>query len=313
MLLTTSWLMAAEEDDVSTEAEKQPEEASVTDVRMIREQGNVIGYQPLTVAGQEIDATFLEETIGKDHGVIVFFHDRGRGYENYGITPLRKAFPEYGWSTLSIALDYPYQPNIYLYDASQVAKEAANAAKEAKAAKKEDPNKEPAWDDEIPEEEEEEIEPEEKEEQAEVKKLPPISNIQRIEAVMTFLKSKEAERIVFVGHGAGGDTAVTLLGELKTPVEALVLVGTAQLTSDDVWETFKFPILDIYGSNDLDGVDTAVKQRRKLMNRAGNPYYGVREVTGADHVFYGLQPQLILTIRSWLHKQFVETVEQVDE
>ncbi|OUR63623.1 hypothetical protein A9Q79_09795 [Methylophaga sp. 42_25_T18] len=310
---------AGEEGVVVDDAASETLNAGVqiTNHNMIRTQGELDGYQPLTVAGQEVEATFLEETSGEEHGIIVFFHDQGDAFENKGITPLRHSLPEYGWSTLTVALDYPYEAELYLHDPNAVAREQAigseNKAKEdAEVAKDAAKDKEPAWDDEEPEEVPEvEIPEEGKTEEANVEKLPPVSNIERLEAVLSFIQAKNVERIVFVGHGKGGEKAVELLGQITTPISALVLIGTSKFASDEVWKTFEFPVLDIYGTNDFSHVASAVEHRKTIMRRIGSKNYESRKVIGADHVFYGLQPQLVSMIRRWLHRIFLAPIEEV--
>ena len=90
----------------------------------------------------------------------------------------------------------------------------------------------------------------------------------------------------------------------------MILVNTAALETDEVWETFAFPILDIYGSNDDAVIEKAVKHRKKVMKIAQNPNYQLREVMGANHVFYGMTDQLTSVIRSWLNKRFIEQEEE---
>ena len=113
ILFTPLVVFAAGEEGAAVEdkaKETFETEVKITNHDMIRTQGVVGGYQPLTVAGQEIEATFLEETLGEEHGIIVFLHDQGDSFENKAITPLRHRLIEYGWSTLTIALNYPYLP-----------------------------------------------------------------------------------------------------------------------------------------------------------------------------------------------------------
>ncbi len=297
--------------DASIDASGAIEASSGSDHSMMRVEGQLEGYQPLTVAGQKIEATYQEETSGDEHGIIVFFHDQGDAFENKAITPLRHSFPEYGWSTITVALDYPYVPEIHLHDPQAVANQQAigkakQANEDAEAKKKADENKEPAWDDEEPEETPKvEIPEGETKEASKVEKLPPVSNIERLEAVMSFIQSKSVGRIIFVGHGKGGEKAVELLGQLKTPISALILIGTPELTTNEIWETLTFPILDVYGTNDSIYVAAAVKKRKKIMKKIASENYETREVVGADHVFYGLQPQLTSLIRSWLHRVFI--------
>ncbi len=314
LLFSSSAVVAAEGDELAgidgeTAVESRPTAANQH--TMMRENSDVDGYQPLTIATQVIEASYLEETIGDNYGIIVFLHDRGDKFENQVTTPLRHNLLDYGWSTMSIALNYPYEPNLYLYDAKEVARQAAadktvNAAIEAENA----PEKEAAWDDE-PEEEIEELEElEEEVPEPEIEVLPPIENSERIEAVLEFIVEKEADKIIFVAHGAGGNLAVELLETIQIPIDALILVNTAALETDEVWETFAFPILDIYGSNDAAVVEKAIKHRKKIMKISQNSNYQLREVMGANHVFYGMTDQLTLVIRSWLNKRFIEQEEE---
>ena len=294
LLLFPFVVLAASDDDAAVDGDTVESEAPVTEHIMLRHEGVVKGFQPLTVAGQEIDATYLEETRGESHGAIVFLHDRGEQFENRVITPLRQKFPEYGWSTLTLALDYPYEPKIYLSTAENGAADKIIAEKESD--KPADPEKK--------EEKAVDASTEEKNQAKTV--LPPVSNLERVEAALIFLQSKDVNRIIFVGHGAGGNLAIELLDKIATKVAALVLIATAELTTDQVFKTLEFPILDVFGSNDSESVALAAIHRRKLMKQAGNSRYALRETIGADHVFYGMEPQLTSTLRSWLNKHFVE-------
>jgi predicted alpha/beta hydrolase family esterase len=303
-LLVFPFIASAADEEKPVDAKTTDEKPMVSEVptsdhSMLRHEGLPQGFQPLTVAGQKIDATYLEETRGDYYGVIVFLHDQGEQFENQVISPLRQTFPEYGWSTLTLVLDYPFEPKIYL-SGSEI-ETSDNKTNEKDSDKPAEPKT---------------AEPEKKQEKtvdsaAEDKPkaetvLPAVSNIERVQAALEFVKSKDIEKIIFVGHGAGGNLAIELLETLSEDVSALVLIGTSEIEADQVFETLEFPILDIIGSNDHDDVKPAAMHRKKLMKQVGNSLYAVREIQGADHVFYGMQPQLTLTLRSWLNKHFVE-------
>jgi hypothetical protein len=249
---------------------------------IVSQSSPIAGYQPLTVAGQEIAATYLEETLGERHGAIIFLHDQGEKLEGNGvITPLRHQMPQYGWSTLTLALDYPFEPAILLSATVENVSEAESA--------------EPVVDEKEAETDKEEKAP-----------LPPISNVQRLDAAIAFLQEKQIDRIIYVGHGAGGNLAVELLDTETTPIQALILVGTPSLKMNDVFKTFQHPILDLYGDNGLEGVAEAVQQRKVIMKRTGNDQYVAREVAGADHFFTGLQTTLVNSLRGWLKVTFID-------
>lgn len=276
-------VLAADGDSVPEFEEVELEQSSH---RMLRQTSDVKGYQPLTVVGQEINAAYLEETLGQRHGAVVLLHDKGEQFEAYGvITPLRHALPQYGWSTLILDFDYPFEANILLSIKDESAAEIDELDELA-----DETLEEPVAD-------------------ATTTELPPVSNQDRIQAALAFLQAKNINRIVFIGHGAGGDMAIELLDTIKTPISALLLVGATAHPKNDVFNEFNFPILDIYGANDLDVVPEAVEHRKTLMKRINNTRYQVRRVEGADHVFSGLRATLIATVSGWLRKQFVEQAD----
>jgi len=277
-------VMAADEEtapemgDVNVESDNN---------RMLRQTSSVEGFQPLSVAGEEINAAYIEETLGERHGAIVFFHDNGEQFESQGVvTPLRHALPKHGWSTLTLAFDYPYEPKILLAvdDATAEQEPVVDEASQDNAETVEEAADEPA-------------------------PLPAISNQDRIQAALAFLQAKDVRRIIFLGHGAGGDMAIELLDTIKTPVSALILVGATARPENDVFSGFNFPMLDIYGANDLDAVPDAVQHRKMLMKRIDNTRYQTRRIEGADHIFLGLDATLTATVNGWLRKQFVEQAD----
>ena len=279
-------------DTAAVDAELNTQE---NDTIMIRQIQPIIGFQPLTVAGQDINATFLEETLGEPHGAIVLFHDQGEELESRGIiTPLRHEMLQYGWSTLSLTLEYPFTPNILL------AIEPETDDSEPAEPKEQDPATEikPSLDTELAKTDDAKKD--------DLVSLPPISNKQRVEAAIDFLKAKGIKRIIFLGHGRGGIVAINELNTSSIPISALILVGTPALANNNEFKTFNQPILDIYGDQDLQGVAAAVNDRKLVMKRNGNIRYTSREIIGANHVFYGLEPTLVTIVRGWLRATFVK-------
>ncbi len=288
IMFSPMMLMAAEgeEEPLETEVGSTVDTAS----RMIRQTSKVRGYQPLTVVGQEIDAAYIEETLGVRHGAIILLHDKGEKFESHGvITPLRHSLPEYGWSTLTLSFHYPFEPNILL------------------SSQQEDSSEEPT--DLVDEQVATDAPEDELEVEAEGVVLPPISNQERIQAALAFLQAKDIKRILFLGHGAGGDLAIELLDTIKTPVSALILIGSTAMPENEVFDRFNFPIFDIYGTSDLAGVPAAIKHRKVAMKRVNNSRYQVRRIVGADHVFSGLEVTLTATINGWLRTTFVEQAD----
>jgi len=290
----------AEGEEEANEAQKSEDATaseSTIDNKRVRHSQSIIGYQPITVAGQAIEATYLEETLGERYGAIILLQDQGEQLESNGvITPLRHALPEHGWSTLTLALDYPFEPNISLsvksendaekIELPEIEEETDNNQLADKPTEKEQVNGD-------------------KTEQA-ANSLPPVSNSQRIDVALQTLQAKGIERVIFLGHGEGGNLAIELLDKITTPISALILVGSTALPDNETFSEFNFPVFDLYGAHDLDGVPAAVKHRKLTMKRLGNTGYESRRVIGADHLFSGLEPTLVVTVNGWLWKRFIK-------
>lgn len=268
--ISPSQLLAADKNpSENNKVQMDGQEQQSIDNNSYQVNSSIAGFIPLTVAGLQIDAAYIEESYGERKGAVVLFHDQGEHFESNGvITPLRHALPEFGWSTLSVSLDLPFESNILL---------SANLEKTESDGKAED-----------------------------VKTSPSASNGQRIAAALAFLKEKDFERIVFIGHGKGGDLAFDSLQNNSEEIAALVLISTSAITKQEEFGLVELPVLDVMGSRDLAGVEQAVAQRKVMMKRNEVANYSDREIIGANHVYYGLEPMLISTLRGWLKTQFAQ-------
>lgn len=100
--------------------------------------------------------------------------------------------------------------------------------------------------------------------------------------------------------------AIELFDSITASIAGMVLIGTPELTAENIFMVMQKPIVDIYGDKDLAGIAEAVQQRRVIMKRAVNSDYAIREVIGADHFFTGLQTTLVDQLRGWLKVTFIE-------
>lgn len=269
-------IAANDKDSLSSETETPRAEDNVSSAEksILRQISPIPSFQSLTVAGQKIDATYIEETIGDRHGAIVLLHDQGEQIDSSGVvTTLRHYLPDYGWSTLTLSLDFPFEPEILLSTSLETTKDESS----------EDLTK-----------------------QATPESLPPISNRQRIEAALAFLAAKDIKQIVFIAHGKGGVIAVDIINTIAVPIFGLIMIGTSALPTNDQFKNMGQPILDLYGDRDLASVSMAVKDRKAEMKREANTNYSERKIDGADHDFDGLQLILTSTIRGWLKTSFLE-------
>jgi len=130
----------------------------------------------------------------------------------------------------------------------------------------------------------------------------------RIEAGIKYLQAKGIQNIVIIAHSLGATMAANYLASRpNSPVRAFVAVGMpGQQTKNDVMnnikslEKIKLPLLDIFGSEDLDVVRTTKAQRASAAGRAGNTAYTQQEVPAANHFFTDESDTLVRRVRGWL-------------
>lgn len=159
----------------------------------------------------------------------------------------------------------------------------------------------------------------------------------RISSAIDHLKSNGLSNIALIGHGTGAMLATTYLATQPNPViQAFVAVSLGMLDKNNKpesliyqFEKIKVPILDIYGSNDLDHVtstamsralaaklssDTATNSNQtdsykrsaiaKSSTQKSQGYISYRQIIleGASHDFSGSANQLSKRIAGWLER-----------
>lgn len=135
----------------------------------------------------------------------------------------------------------------------------------------------------------------------------------RIDAAIDMLRKRGNKTIVLIGHSLGATmSAWYIANQKKPPVKGLVLVSIGSSAIDEKTNSLlslqkiKLPILDIYGSRDLDSVLATPDARRKATRQARNRYYRQIQVEGADHFFTGMQDTLVRRVYGWLKTNFVK-------
>jgi pimeloyl-ACP methyl ester carboxylesterase len=130
----------------------------------------------------------------------------------------------------------------------------------------------------------------------------------RFEAAIAYLREQGIENIVIVAHSMGAAMSSHYLASNPDhPIQAFVGIGMNQSTISFMdnasnLEKMTLPVLDLYGSRDLDGVLASVKKRAQGAAKAGNDSYRQLEIQGADHFFNGMQDVLVKRVRSWLDR-----------
>lgn len=136
----------------------------------------------------------------------------------------------------------------------------------------------------------------------------------RIRAAAEWLESKGFETVVLAGHSLGATMGAACVAGGDAPeLSGLVVVGMGTSTIDPRvntiahLENISVPVLDIYGSRDLDDVRSSSKERAGAARKAGNKAYRQTEVEGADHFFVGLEDDLVRRVRGWLDRLVDDT------
>jgi hypothetical protein len=305
LLALVSQIGHAEEAETETEQEQTNSDTDNDLLKAAQEQAferkkmQIPGFQAFTVAGQEIDGTYLEEITGEKHGVVIFFHDNNQQLETPNVvTPLRQMLPEYGWSTISFAMDYPVENSILLSPSNEPEDEGEMATDEGEAVTEEAAETKPETNEVVMAED---VEKETSEKPA----LPPVSNEERVQAIISFVQAKDYPRIIFIGHGEGAEIAASIMAPLDTGIDALLLVDANDFVSYEAYEKIFKPVIDIYPQQASDLVKLGVQKRKKMAKLNPKTLYLSREVVGANFLFYGFETRLAKIIRSILHKQFL--------
>jgi len=133
----------------------------------------------------------------------------------------------------------------------------------------------------------------------------------RVDASIKYLQEKGHKTIVLLGHSLGASMGATYLaGGNKQQIKGLVAIGMSVIENNDkmnsalALQTIRIPVLDIYGSRDLETVLDSVKLRARSARMAKNPDYQQIQIEGADHFFVGVENSLHRRVYGWLKSRF---------
>jgi pimeloyl-ACP methyl ester carboxylesterase len=132
----------------------------------------------------------------------------------------------------------------------------------------------------------------------------------RLAFAVEFLTEQGAGFVALVGHSLGARMALEWLARDPPPagVGALVTIGLSadpQATETGTLGALarlRLPLLDLYGSDDLDNVRGSVRQRAAAALLAGNSHYRQMQVEGANHFFQAHNQELVERVRAWLNR-----------
>jgi pimeloyl-ACP methyl ester carboxylesterase len=132
----------------------------------------------------------------------------------------------------------------------------------------------------------------------------------RLAAAIDYLRKQGVTTIVIAGHSLGAAMAARFVADHPGGVDGLILISMGAIDIDDkmngvvALRTITLPVLDLYGSRDLDSVvASAADRRRDSAHTAGNGDYRQLAVEGADHFYIGMEDELLRRVHDWLQSR----------
>lgn len=129
----------------------------------------------------------------------------------------------------------------------------------------------------------------------------------RIDAAIKYLKDNGSNDIVLLGHSQGSSMTAYYLRTSKQDIKGFVAIGIAAFAEDQRMNSIRslekitLPVLDLYGTEDLENILASVKIRSEAAKKAGNKNYTQIKITG-NHFFDGHEDELVKTVADWLDK-----------
>lgn len=268
---------------------------------ILKKDGLVNGELTLDVAGQQVLAAYLPQTLGEQRGAIILLHDKSTQFNSPLLHHLREDLPAFGWDTLTISLNHQKPQNAdntEMPDA--VTNETVNPEPQAEITDDLTNNNDAA---ETPQQTDKADDPKNNAATPAVE-VPP-SNPERMDAAIAWLREKNPQYLIFLGHGAGVQTAINAIAATPQPISALVMVSANnEITAEKIIDA-NLPVLDIRGS-EIDEVTekAAVKRYSQLKFNTTQPY-SQRQIHGAGRDFKGVETLLSKQVHSWLHRQLI--------
>ena len=119
----------------------------------------------------------------------------------------------------------------------------------------------------------------------------------RIAAALAYLQNQGASGSYIVAHSMGSRMASDFLANTNRPAMGFIGIGM-NVGTVGYMDQLALPVLDIYGSDDLEGVLGSAADRAN--QASGNARYTQDVVDGANHFFDGMEDELYSQVNTWL-------------
>ena len=132
----------------------------------------------------------------------------------------------------------------------------------------------------------------------------------RLDAATSYLSDAGYRRISIIGHSMGATMAAYYLSRDKeNKISSFVAIGMGPGISDSAidnviaLENIRVPVMDLYGSEDLEQVLNTAELRADAANKRPGLDYQQVKVEGANHFFQGSESAMIRPVIEWLDQQ----------
>ena len=128
----------------------------------------------------------------------------------------------------------------------------------------------------------------------------------RFESAIAFLEERDNTDIAIVAHSMGSTMSASYLAGTQRSVSRFVAVGMGPGIGPDIdnanaLSNIALPTLDLYGSDDLEGVVASAGKRADALKAAGADGSRQQVVDGANHFFQGFEEPLVDAVATWLN------------
>lgn len=127
----------------------------------------------------------------------------------------------------------------------------------------------------------------------------------RIDMAIKSLKQKGENNIVLISHSLGSTMSAYYLSvHRKSGIKKFIAIGIPGAAKDkrmnnlQSLEKIKIPVLDLYGSEDLESVLASAQSRSSAAG--SNKLYSQQVVKGANHFFVDKNTELVQSVLVWL-------------
>lgn len=123
---------------------------------------------------------------------------------------------------------------------------------------------------------------------------------ERLQVAVKFLRDKGLKKIAIVSHSLGARMSNVFLNKIVEPrIDAWVAIGISGAYTGP--ESFKAPVLDLFGEKDLSAVLENAEKRADAISRVRGS--AQIQVGGADHFFNGMETELVRQVRQFLDQK----------